>query len=78
MSNNLRQARKAKQLTVAELARRTGLHPTTIFELESGKRWPYPKYRRLLSRELGVSPDLIFGPDESVNTNKMQSSSRHD
>jgi len=46
---------------VAESARRTGLHPTTIFELEAGKRWPYPKYRKFLARVLGESSVALFG-----------------
>jgi len=57
----LKQARKEKGLTVAELARRTGLHPTTIFELEAGRRWPWPKYQRLLSQELGYTAAELFG-----------------
>lgn len=61
--SKLRQERIKRGLTVAELARRTGLHPTTIFELEAGRRWPWPKYRRLLSREIGVPPEDLFGGD---------------
>jgi transcriptional regulator with XRE-family HTH domain len=63
MRNNLRTARQQRGLTVAELARQTGLHPTTIFELEAGKRWPYPKYRRLLAQALGESVGSLFGRD---------------
>jgi transcriptional regulator with XRE-family HTH domain len=64
----LKQARKEKGLSVAELARRTGLHPTTIFELEAGRRWPWPKYQRLLSHELGYSAAALFGEAASTAT----------
>ena len=60
----LRAARLEKELTVAELARRTGLHPTVIFELESGRRKAYPKYKKLLSEVLGVPSTQLFGSEE--------------
>jgi len=56
----LREVRKDKELSVAELARRTGLHPTTIFEVESGRRSPYPKCRRLLSQALETPVAVLF------------------
>ena len=64
--NKLREIRLEKRLTVAALSRITGLHPTTLFDLEAGRRYAYPKYRRLLSNALGVSSDLLFGRIDSV------------
>ena len=66
----LREIRKSQGLTVAELARRTGLHPTTLFDLEAGRRYAYPGYRSLLSETLGVEADLLFGPLESEGSSK--------
>ena len=62
--SKLRKARLRKGLSVAALSRATGLHPTTIFELEAGRRYAYPKYRELLSEELGVSEEELFGKRE--------------
>ena len=77
----LREVRKAQGLTVAELARRTNLHPTTLFDLEAGRRFPYPKYRGLLAEALGVSADLLFGEpaapgSESVRAQESNSAER--
>ena len=59
-ATKLREVRKNKKIAVADLARRTGLHPTTIFEVESGRRSPYPKCRRLLSQELETPVAILF------------------
>ena len=69
MRLKLKEVRKAKGFTVAELARRTNIHPTTIFDLEAGRRFAYPKYRRLLSQELGVSAESLFGPAGCADSN---------
>lgn len=59
----LRAVRVAMKLTVAELSRRTGIHPTTLFDLEAGRRHAYPKYRRLLEEALGMPAEALFGPE---------------
>lgn len=48
----------------AELARRTGIHPSTISNLEAGKWHPWPKYKRLLAQVLHVKGELLFMPVE--------------
>lgn len=52
--------RKSLGMSQAELARRTGIHPATISALEHGRIYPWPKYRRLISRELKMSADKLF------------------
>ena len=60
----LHDVRKRMGLSMAELSRRTGLHPTTLFDLEAGRRYAYPKYRRLLQEALQTPADVLFGPEE--------------
>ncbi|MCX6092859.1 MAG: helix-turn-helix transcriptional regulator [Candidatus Bipolaricaulota bacterium] len=59
----LRAVRVAKKLTVAELARRTGIHPCTLSDVEAGRRYACPKYRRLLEEALGTPAEVLFGPE---------------
>ena len=68
----LREVRKSQNLSVAELSRQTGLHPTTIFDLEGGRRCAYPKYRRLLSEALGVPAAELFGVERSTSQDHQQ------
>ena len=66
--NKLRAIRIEQSLTVAALSRITGLHPTTLFDLEAGRRHAYPKYRRLLSNALDVPSESLFGRIDSVES----------
>lgn len=63
--HRLREARKGLGLSVAKLSRMTGIQPTTLFDLEAGRRYAYPKYRRLLEDALKTPADELFGPQES-------------
>lgn len=70
----LREIRKSKGLTVAELARSTGLHPTTLFDLEAGRRHAYPKYRDLLEGALGEPASVLFGEAGGDSADEEQTS----
>lgn len=61
--------RKKQGWSQAELARRTGLHPTTLSNLEAGRCYPWPKYKRLLAQVLHVKGDLLFSevPESEVD-----------
>lgn len=61
MRNRLRLVRQARQISQAELARRTKVSPTTISVIErSLDYWPQPQVRRKLAAELGVSEGELF------------------
>lgn len=56
----LQEEREARGWSQAELCRRTGIHPTTLSRLEGGKVYPYPGWKRRLSRALGIPGDELF------------------
>lgn len=56
----LRTERERHGWSQAELARRTGIHPTTLSRLEAGKVFPYPGWKARLARALGVAGDALF------------------
>jgi transcriptional regulator with XRE-family HTH domain len=54
----LRQLREAAGLSVAALARTSGVHPQVLYELEKGRKVdPQWKTVRLVAAALGVSTD---------------------
>lgn len=55
----LAQARRAKGLTQAELAAKSGVHRVTIARLERGKGSPNAKTLKRLAAALGVSLDAL-------------------
>ncbi len=69
-SNNLRKIRKQKGLSQLELGRKTKIASQIICNLENGKQYPYPGWRKRLAKALGVREREIF-PSE-VLYNKKQ------
>lgn len=62
LGGDLRRARQDKNLTLEDLAGRTGLHPTSIQKIESGAHEPRAKTVMVLAKGLGVKPgDLLDG-----------------
>jgi transcriptional regulator with XRE-family HTH domain len=57
----IKQLREARGWSQAELSRRTGIHGSTLSHLESGHTKLWPKYARLIARELNVSVDELRG-----------------
>lgn len=57
----LTSAREQKGWSQAELARRSGLHPSTISLLESGRLVPYPGQLTKLALALGVPETALRG-----------------
>lgn len=51
--------RKMKGWSQAELARRAGMHPSTVSLIESGRQVPYPSQLAKLAKALGVPADLL-------------------
>ena len=58
----LRAAREAKFLTQQELATQAGMNPSTISELEVGKRKARFRTIRLLAAVLAVTPEDLVTP----------------
>lgn len=56
----LTQERKRQGLSQAALARRTGIHPAAISQLETGTAHPWPGWKARLARALGVPGDELF------------------
>ena len=54
MATFLRDRRKSRSLTAADLAERVGVHPTSILRWERGDRLPGPSHIRRLARNLAV------------------------
>ncbi|MGE5508940.1 MAG: helix-turn-helix domain-containing protein [Chitinophagales bacterium] len=54
------QERQLRGWSQAEVARRTGIHPVTICQLEAGKIHPYPGWKERLSKVLGIPEDELF------------------
>lgn len=60
LGSNLRDARKRLGLTQEEVAERSGVHPTEISRIESGKRDPRASTLRRLARALEVRPGELL------------------
>lgn len=58
--NRLRQMREARGWSQLELARRARVAPQDISALETGKKYPFPGWRRRLAEALGVSEEEVF------------------
>lgn len=50
---NLRELREERKLTQAELAKRTGINPVTVNNVENGKTQPHAKVKRAIEKALG-------------------------
>jgi transcriptional regulator with XRE-family HTH domain len=71
--NRLEEVRRARQWTKAELARRAGLHASTVGAIESGRLRPYPGQLQKLCRALRISvADASHLLDEVVNGDEQR------
>jgi transcriptional regulator with XRE-family HTH domain len=60
LGENLRGARKALKLTQEQVAERSGVHPTEVSRIESGKRDPHLSTIRKLARAVEVEPAALL------------------
>ncbi len=58
--NKLKAARLARGLSQLDLTQKTGISPQTISQMENEKIYPYPGWRKKLSKALGVSEKELF------------------
>ena len=59
--------RKAKVLSLQELADVAGVSKTTVRLIEQGKRSPHPATRRALGAALGVDPASVAWPEDPAS-----------
>lgn len=59
----LRELRRNRALSIADLAKLARVSTRTIFEIEHALRSPHPSTRRKLAAALGVEPSEIEWPD---------------
>lgn len=71
-AENLRRRRIEHFLSQGELARRSGIHPTTITRLETGFRAPSMRTVRILAAALGVEPHELGSPDEVAERSRYR------
>ena len=62
----LREAREARELSQAELARRLGSPPSAIAHFEGGRRKPSFASVRAIAKALNVSTDFLMGRAASL------------
>jgi transcriptional regulator with XRE-family HTH domain len=60
ISRRLRQAREARGMTQAEVARAAHLEPSAVAHFESGRREPSARNLRALCRAVDVSADYLL------------------
>lgn len=60
MLNRVAATRRGRGWTQFELARRANVSPSIISQLETGKLFPYPGWRRRLAQALEVSEGDLF------------------
>jgi transcriptional regulator with XRE-family HTH domain len=81
-AENIRRARKARNLTQAELAEGLGCRQQTISEWELGMYGPKNAYQKLLTMFFGSAPVIaeimpsqsVWGNDSDLNTVALTSS----
>ncbi len=66
--NNLRNVREKKGISQLELARITRIAPANICNIENGRQYPYPGWRKRLSEALQVDEQELF-PEVDENAN---------
>ncbi len=72
VGRQLYEARIRCNLTLAELARRTGASTTSIGRWEKGEALPTPKLRKPLIEALGLTMELFIVPEEEPTANKKE------
>ncbi len=64
MKNRLREIRKEQQVAVKELARKTGVTPSMIYQVERDEKAPSLELAQNIARILGMTTDEVFLPNK--------------
>jgi len=67
--NRLKEIREGKGLSQLDLTRKTGIASTNISNLEKGRVYPWPGWRKRLASALEVSEETIFYGEVEKNGN---------
>lgn len=59
-NNNLKRLREEKGLSQLKLSILTEISQSDISQVENGKKYPFPNWRRKFSDALGVEENVIF------------------
>ncbi|WP_050748586.1 helix-turn-helix domain-containing protein [Halothermothrix orenii] len=58
--NRVKEIRNKKDLTLLDLAKKTDIATSDISQIENGKKFPYPGWRKRLSEALEVPEKELF------------------
>ena len=58
--NRVKEIRNKKDLTLLDLAKQTDIATSDISQIETEKKYPYPGWRKRLSKALEVSEAELF------------------
>lgn len=67
IADQLHRLRLLRGWSVAELARRAGVHRSTIRKLEAGRSHPLAHIVARLAAALGVTPEQLTPPDDPLD-----------
>lgn len=65
--NLIKERRLEMNLSQTKVAILVGIATPTLSDVELGKRLPWPRLKRSLSRVLKLAPDVLFPDDEGGN-----------
>lgn len=73
LSDVIKEAREKCGLSISELADRISVTERHLYRIENENKKPSYEVLFKLIRELSISPDLIFYPDEANETSELNS-----
>ena len=59
LGEKVRELRNSKDISMRELARRTGISSSFMGEIEAGRRYPKEAFLAAIAKELGVSAGIL-------------------
>jgi transcriptional regulator with XRE-family HTH domain len=58
--NRVTEYRERKGLSKQKLSQLTGISPSNLYHIETGKIFPYPGWRIRLSKALDIAEEVLF------------------